>query len=358
MAGPALPGPAPAPARRETRHVLCRLVDAIAEPAWIADVDGSVLYLNRAWNGLGLSLADLTGAELTDHEWHGPAGSADRAGKMRWAEPLAAGLPFQRMRRVMTRSAGERFVTTIAIPLRDEAGRIRVWCGIERVAGACAPNEAAVSEPALTVAEAAAGEASHLAIDIVLDSGIVPLMKTLADARDMQAGVGMLYLQSISVAILARLGNGRLIAGQTPARRQNAPLAKWRLARVVDHVERNLGEPIWLADLAKAAGLTKMYFAAQFRAAMGVGPHEYVLACRIRHAQGLLRQVRTPLAEVALESGFQTQSHFTTVFRRHVGETPHRWRTQQFGAAAERVPPPPRPGGLAHRIGAQCSIGA
>jgi hypothetical protein len=30
--------------------------------------------------------------------------------------------------------------------------------------------------------------------------------------------------------------------------------------------------------------------------------------------------------EIALLVGFQTQAHFTAVFRRFVGDTPHKWR--------------------------------
>jgi AraC family transcriptional regulator len=32
------------------------------------------------------------------------------------------------------------------------------------------------------------------------------------------------------------------------------------------------------------------------------------------------------VVQIALTVGFQTQAHFTTVFKRFVGCTPHRWR--------------------------------
>jgi len=105
-----------------------------------------------------------------------------------------------------------------------------------------------------------------------------------------------------------------------------APLQKWRLKRVVEYVEVHLSDPIRLPDLAGAAGLTRMHFAAQFRIAVGMRPHHYVLRRRIDRACQLLRDPGLTLVEVALGVGFQTQAHFTTVFRRYVGETPHRWR--------------------------------
>jgi AraC-like DNA-binding protein len=108
--------------------------------------------------------------------------------------------------------------------------------------------------------------------------------------------------------------------------RRSAPLQKWRLKRVVEYVDGHLGRRITLADMAAAAGLTRMHFAAQFRAATGLRPHHYVLQRRVERAQELLRDPRMALVEVALNVGFQTQAHFTTVFKRFAGATPHRWR--------------------------------
>jgi AraC-like DNA-binding protein len=39
----------------------------------------------------------------------------------------------------------------------------------------------------------------------------------------------------------------------------------------------------------------------------------------------------TPIVEIALRVGFQTQAHFTTVFKRVTGFTPQRWRFMRDG---------------------------
>lgn len=107
-------------------------------------------------------------------------------------------------------------------------------------------------------------------------------------------------------------------------------LVKWRLRRVLDYIEVNLSEPIGLPALAAAAGLSRMHFAAQFRTATGLRPHDFVIRRRIERAQELLRDPALPLVEVAFSVGFQTQAHFTTVFRALVLETPGRWRKLQL----------------------------
>ncbi|MFX4574059.1 AraC family transcriptional regulator, partial [Acinetobacter baumannii] len=47
-------------------------------------------------------------------------------------------------------------------------------------------------------------------------------------------------------------------------------------------------DKISLQDIAAAAGLSRMHFASQFRAATGMRPHDYLLRQRIRRAEHLL----------------------------------------------------------------------
>lgn len=103
-------------------------------------------------------------------------------------------------------------------------------------------------------------------------------------------------------------------------------LPKWRLRRVEEYVKARFDSCISLSDMAKVAGLSRMHFAAQFRAATGFRPREYLLHQRIEHAKSLLLNTGMPLVEVALAVGFCTQAHFSTVFKRLARETPARWR--------------------------------
>ncbi|HEX8533406.1 MAG TPA: AraC family transcriptional regulator [Allosphingosinicella sp.] len=154
------------------------------------------------------------------------------------------------------------------------------------------------------------------------DAALERLGTALLSAPDIGADVARIYADGLCGAILARLldvySNGRR-RGQDEA----AGLIKWRLTRTYEFVHAHLAETVRLEDLAAAAGLSRMHFAAQFRAATGLRPHEYLLRSRVERAQDLLRRSGMPLAEVALSVGFQTQAHFTTVFRRFTGLTPN-----------------------------------
>jgi len=98
--------------------------------------------------------------------------------------------------------------------------------------------------------------------------------------------------------------------------------------------------PIALEDMANAAGLSRMHFAAQFRASTGLSPHEYLVRRRIARAQELLLNPNLSIAAIAMDAGFQTQAHFTVVFRKVVGEPPGRWR-KQLSLCAPRGEPAP-----------------
>jgi AraC family transcriptional regulator len=117
-------------------------------------------------------------------------------------------------------------------------------------------------------------------------------------------------------------------------RRQIRALQKWRLKRVTEYVDNHLSDKIRLLDLAAVAGLSRMHFASQFRVATGLRPHEFLLRRRIRRSEELLRSSSMAIVEIALSVGFQTQAHFSTVFKRFVGYTPRQWRT----ASQSRIP--------------------
>jgi AraC-like DNA-binding protein len=163
-----------------------------------------------------------------------------------------------------------------------------------------------------------------------LDPVIERLGRALVHADDFGPTFGHCFADSVGLAIVARLlgKSARTVLAIGNARISTLP--KWRLKRAIDYIAANLGEQIGLTDIAASTGLTRMHFAAQFRAATGLRPHEYLVRQRIERAQELLLTSHLPLAQIALEVGFKAQAHFTTVFARIVGETPGAWRRQHY----------------------------
>lgn len=99
-----------------------------------------------------------------------------------------------------------------------------------------------------------------------------------------------------------------------------------RLQRVLEHVKENIEKDLSVAEMAQVVGMSQYYFSKLFKLSTGTTPHQYVMRQRVERAQELLRETNTALVEVATHVGFETQSHFTSVFRRLVGITPKKFR--------------------------------
>jgi AraC-like DNA-binding protein len=169
--------------------------------------------------------------------------------------------------------------------------------------------------------------------DPILDQ----LLRSLTVLQMNGQAVGEVYMKGICAAIVARLISPQNEESAVKGKPKVLPLPDWRLKRSMDYVEQNIAEPITLAGVAGSTGLTRMYFAAQFRAATGLRPHAYILRRRIERAQEILLNSNATLVDTSLSVGFQTQGHFTTVFKKIVGQTPSRWRE----ANLRRGNPPP-----------------
>ena len=99
-----------------------------------------------------------------------------------------------------------------------------------------------------------------------------------------------------------------------------------RLQKVFSHIRENINRDLSVNELAQVVGMSQYYFSKLFKMSTGTTPHQYVMRQRVERAQEYLRETHTPLGEVATLVGFETQSHFTSVFRRLVGATPKHYR--------------------------------
>ena len=95
-------------------------------------------------------------------------------------------------------------------------------------------------------------------------------------------------------------------------------------ARAKDFLERSVGVPVSLEDVARAAGVSRGYMVRLFRKTYGITPFEYRRRLRLRRAQELLRAGLRGV-DVAYEVGFSDQSHMCQALRavRPVGGRDH-----------------------------------
>jgi AraC family transcriptional regulator len=140
-----------------------------------------------------------------------------------------------------------------------------------------------------------------------------------AMVREVQEGCphGALYAESLSASVLMRVArtHGR-------ARRERGMLTASQLRRVDALIADGTAGGLTLAALADAAGYSKAQFVRLFRRSTGTSPHQYVLQRRLDRARHLIVTSTLPLAQVASEAGFSSQSHLNSAFVRRYGHTP------------------------------------
>lgn len=110
------------------------------------------------------------------------------------------------------------------------------------------------------------------------------------------------------------------------ARLEREPRPPLWLARVNEILRCRFQSPIRLADLAREVGIHPVHLAREFRRYYGVTVGEFRRKCRIDFACDRLVRSNLAIIEIALESGFAQQPHFTSVFKRITGLTPCRYR--------------------------------
>jgi len=93
------------------------------------------------------------------------------------------------------------------------------------------------------------------------------------------------------------------------------------------YIEERFAERITLNQLAQHVSLSPYYFLRVFHAEVGMPPYAYLESVRIRHAQRLI-EAGKPLAEVAVEVGFSSQSHLSWHFKKIIGATPGQYAQQ------------------------------
>ena len=139
--------------------------------------------------------------------------------------------------------------------------------------------------------------------------------------------VGRPYFEHLAMAMMVA------VVLQTDPRLPDAgnPEAQQRRIRhAVALMEANFASKLTLDEVVRAAGLSRFRFSRLFRQVVGLAPHQYLLRCRLRHAQKLLSAPAEgrSIADVAAEAGFADQAHLDRHFLRAYGVSPRQFRRE------------------------------
>lgn len=98
------------------------------------------------------------------------------------------------------------------------------------------------------------------------------------------------------------------------------------VARVEEYMEQNLHRTLRRDELARVAFMSHQHLNRVFKTLTGRTPRQHLTDLRLRRASDLLLHSTLPVTEIAFEVGFQSFSHFTQLFKRHIGRSPSAFR--------------------------------
>lgn len=145
--------------------------------------------------------------------------------------------------------------------------------------------------------------------------------------------------------VLARLIEIVLVEALRSTQGRDAPpgllrgLADPRVAEALRRMHDEPGHSWTVAELARAAGLSRSAFFDRFTRQVGLRPMEYLLAWRMAVAKTLLSGRDLALDEVARRVGYGSASTFSTAFSRHVGQPPGRYARRPI-LSSDALPTP------------------
>jgi len=107
-------------------------------------------------------------------------------------------------------------------------------------------------------------------------------------------------------------------------RRHGGRLSPAQLRKAIEAIEDGPVQSI--ASLAAEVGLGSHQFTRLFQQTTGKTPYQFLLHRRLTKACALLESTELTLVQIALQLGFASQSHFTSVFKKHFKSTPLKYR--------------------------------
>ncbi len=109
-------------------------------------------------------------------------------------------------------------------------------------------------------------------------------------------------------------------------------------APVLETMLNDYAQPLSTTSLAERVSLSVSQFNRQFRKKFHTTPRSYLTNVRMNAACHLLVSTDLPIAEIALQTGFYDQSHFSNQFVRHRGVPPSHFRSKYTEGAPPLQP--------------------
>ena len=102
------------------------------------------------------------------------------------------------------------------------------------------------------------------------------------------------------------------------------------IKQALGYIHTNYRKNISLDEIAELVGLSKYYFAREFRRVTGYTLVAYINLIRCEKAKKLLAEASLSVGVISEECGFSNQSYFTKIFTSYTGRRPGEYRRSKI----------------------------
>jgi AraC family transcriptional regulator len=192
-----------------------------------------------------------------------------------------------------------------------------------------------ISDAALTAAcDGTNGEVELRYMSKLVDARLSSLVAAVNAERIAGFPSGRLFLDSLEQALAVALVKD--FAVRRPSGRiYQGGLSPARLRKITELVHAKIDEDLTLEEMALSVELSIAHFSQMFRKSTGESPHRFVLRLRVEHAKEMLCAAEARVLDVAVACGFKTQQHFARVFRQICGASPREYRHESLRQGKE-----------------------
>jgi AraC family transcriptional regulator len=99
-----------------------------------------------------------------------------------------------------------------------------------------------------------------------------------------------------------------------------------QVRRGIDFIESRLDQDFQAVDVSRHAGVSHWHFQRLFKALTNETLKGYIRARRLANALVALHERQSPILQIAIDSGFESQAAFTRAFKQMFGMTPAKYR--------------------------------
>jgi AraC family transcriptional regulator len=164
------------------------------------------------------------------------------------------------------------------------------------------------------------------------DPFVEQIALAISQELDSETSSGRLLIESLGHSLSAYLLHrySESAVNAKPYSDSVRPMDHRRLARVLEFIDVHIDESFTVSEMAAVACMSPAHFARSFKARTGQSPHQFVSRKRLELAERMLLDPYRPMSEIALSTGFSSQSNFSRAFRNVSGMSPGDYRASQI----------------------------